>query len=130
MKRDGSAQVPAVVLEIQLVFVARQKVLRVEAAVAGKVVGGTMKVLRAALGDDVDLRAARLSVLRVVRVGDHLELVDGVDAHVVNLRGVRADVEVLGAVERETGEVFSQTIDLLSVAAKPRARFVASLIPP
>src|SRR5258706_1164495 len=101
----------------------------VDVTVAGKVVAGTVKVIRAALRDDVNLRPARLSVLRVVRVGDHLELFDGVDAHVVNLRGVRADVEVLGTVEREAGEVLSQTIDLLPVGAEARSRFVAPLIP-
>lgn len=99
-----------------------------QAVVAEEVVEAAVEVALAALGDDVDLRAAGPAELRRVDAGHHAELLDRVDRDVVDLRGVGAGVEVLAAVEGDGGEVFAEAVHLLRVGADARAELVAALV--
>ena len=61
-------------------FVPDSAFARVEAVVAEEVVDRAAQLVGAALGDDVDVAAERASELRLRAGGDHLELLDRIDA--------------------------------------------------
>ncbi len=128
MKDKRSAEVPAEVLQAEFVFLVSEEIRRVETIIAHEAVPTAVKVLCSALRDDGNLRSSRFSELGIVGIRDDLELFDGVDAHVVHLRGVGAGVEILGTVEREAGKVLSEAVDLLPVGAEARAAFITSFV--
>ena len=71
-------------------FAVVEEVARVERAVAQELVGGAVELVRAGGGDDVDLRAGTLAVLRAVGVLDHGEFAHRVHAQKLSAGSARA----------------------------------------
>ena len=68
-------------------------------------VAGAVEVLRAALRDDLQLAADGAPVLRLVRVGQDLELGDGVDVRRRHVASVIAGVDVGDTIDRDVVRV-------------------------
>jgi hypothetical protein len=79
-----------------LLFVA--PVIRVEHIVAEKLVQSAVKLGGSRAGDDVDLATGTASIFGVVVAAQHFELVDCVDAGIVQQREIAAAVHIVRTV--------------------------------
>ena len=106
---DGPADRCAILIAAQFRLDRVEVVGSIERVVAQEVVYRTVKFVRAALGDEVDGRACRLTESGIVNVGLDLEFLDGVGG---GLHGEAAEAQVPGVgtvnqrvVTRRTGAV-------------------------